>query len=192
MPPEAPDILPTTMADLDIILWLFDMAIQLQEKAGYRVWQSIDKKALENEIYLQRQYKIVSGAVIIGIFSIQFDDGFIWRSMENGDAVYLHRIVASPASKGQRLFEKVLIWTRQLALEKRLRFIRMDTWADNSKLIEYYRSFGFGFIEEFTTGDDSELPIQNRNLKVTLLQLDLKNTDGRSSSKTRVADAGGN
>ncbi len=40
----------------------------------------------------------------------------------------------------------------------------MDTWADNSKLIEYYKSFGFEFIKNYKTTNAPELPIQNRKL----------------------------
>jgi hypothetical protein len=49
----------------------------------------------------------------------------------------------------------------------------MDTWADNYKIIEYYKSFGFVFIENYKTPDTPELPIQNRNLNVALLELAL-------------------
>jgi hypothetical protein len=48
----------------------------------------------------------------------------------------------------------------------------MDTWADNHKIIEYYKSFGFEFIENYKTANAIELPIQNRNLNVALLQME--------------------
>ena len=48
----------------------------------------------------------------------------------------------------------------------------MDTWADNTKIIAYYKSYGFKFIENYKTTNDSELPIQNRNLNVALLEMD--------------------
>jgi ribosomal protein S18 acetylase RimI-like enzyme len=47
----------------------------------------------------------------------------------------------------------------------------MDTWADNERLIDYYKSFGFEFIEYYRTTDAAELPIQNRNLNVALLEM---------------------
>lgn len=75
--------------------------------------------------------------------------------------------------KGQKQFEKVLNWSKQCARQKNLKFVRMDTWADNYKIIEYYKSFGFEFIENYTTPDVSALPIQNRNLNVALLELKL-------------------
>jgi len=68
----------------------------------------------------------------------------------------------------------VLTWAQKFARSNNLDFIRMDTWADNQKIINYYRSFGFQFIENFKTPNAAELPIQNRNLNVALLELNVK------------------
>ena len=46
----------------------------------------------------------------------------------------------------------------------------MDTWAANATIIDYYKSFGFTFIENYTTSDTEELPVHNRNLPLTLLE----------------------
>ena len=46
----------------------------------------------------------------------------------------------------------------------------MDTWADNLKIIDYYKSYGFRVIEDYKTSDSKELPEQHRNLNVTLLE----------------------
>ena len=47
----------------------------------------------------------------------------------------------------------------------------MDTLTDNEKIIDYYKSFGFEFIENYKTTNVPELPIQNRNLNVALLEM---------------------
>jgi hypothetical protein len=47
----------------------------------------------------------------------------------------------------------------------------MDTWAENEKLISYYKSFCFTIIETYQTTDASELPIQNRSLNVALMEM---------------------
>ena len=164
------NIVNTTKNDLDQVLWLFEQAMSLQGKDGYRVWNSIDKTALEEDIGNNLQYKLVDGIDTLCIFSIQNEDPFIWRDKDNGDAVYLHRIVVNPNFKGQRLFEKVLSWTIEYAHDKELKFVRMDTWAENTKIIDYYKSFGFRLVEYYKTGDETELPSQNRNLHVALLE----------------------
>jgi len=167
------EIANTTTNDLNIILWLFEQAMKLQGEKGYKVWDGIDEAALQKDIELNLQYKIVSGNDIMCIFSIQLSDPFIWREKDQDDAVYIHRIVVNPNFKGQKLFQRVLDWVKHFAAKNKLKFVRMDTWADNLKIIEYYKSFGFEFIETYHTSNAVELPIQNRNLNVALLQLEV-------------------
>ena len=164
-------IINTTGDDLDTILWLFRQAMELQGKNGYKVWEEIDTTALQKDIEEKLQYKIVKDDEIICIFSIQHNDPFIWRERDQDSAVYLHRIVVNPGCKGQKQFQKVLNWATQFARQNNVEFVRMDTWADNFKIIEYYKSFGFEFIENYQTTNAAELPVQNRNLNVALLQM---------------------
>jgi ribosomal protein S18 acetylase RimI-like enzyme len=166
----------TTKEDLTKILWLFEQAMDLQGKNGYKVWEGIDKIALEKDIDVGLQYKIVRNNDILCIFSIQHNDPFIWRDRDRNDAIYLHRIVVNPNFKGQKQFQKVLNWSKQFAQRNNLKFIRMDTWAENQKIIEYYKSYGFQFVENYKTGNTEELPIQNRNLNVALLEIRLSNS----------------
>lgn len=173
-PPDKIKIVNTTKSDLETIFDLFEQAMELQEKNGYKVWDNIDKAGLENDIETRLQYKILRENEILCVFSIQFSDPLIWRQRDQNDAIYLHRIVANPEFKGQKQFEKVLNWAEQLAKQYNLKFVRMDTWADNKKIIDYYKSFGFEFIENFNTPNATELPTQNRNLNVALLEMNLK------------------
>jgi len=163
----------TTMGDLDTVYWFFERAMELQGKNGYKVWEGIDKVALKKDIDEGLQYKIVKGNDILCIFSIQFNDPFIWRDRDQNDAIYLHRIVVNPNFKGQQQFQKVLKWATQFPQRNNLEFVRMDTWADNKKIIDYYKSFGFEVIENYRTTNAAELPIQNRNLNVALLEMEL-------------------
>ncbi|WP_433862778.1 GNAT family N-acetyltransferase [Sphingobacterium thalpophilum] len=166
----------TSETEWEEIIGLFDLAMQLDGKNGYKVWNYIDEDGLRNDIRSKKQYKIVQHGDIVCLFSIQYADPHIWKEREQGDALYLHRIVVNPKFKGQKHFEKVLRWAREHAQESGFKFIRMDTWADNDRIINYYKSFGFDFIGNHTTASESELPIQNRNLKVALLQLPLTAT----------------
>ena len=166
-------IVNTTTEDYDVISLLFKKAMELQGKNGYKVWNDIDEAALKEDIKNKLQYKILRGNEIVCIFSIQFSDPFIWRNRDKNDAIYLHRIVVNSNFKRQRQFEKVLNWAMQFAQQKNLKFVRMDTWADNENLINYYKSFGFELIENYKTTNAPELPMQNRNLNVALLEIKL-------------------
>lgn len=163
----------TTISELPMVVEFFNEVINLRNKNGYKVWGNIDKEFLAKDIESGLQFKIVRNGEIICLFSIQYNDPFIWRERDQDDAIYLHRIVTNPNLKGQRLFETVLTWTIQLAKNKSKKCIRMDTWAENYPLIDYYKSFGFVFVENYKTDDSMELPVQNRNLDVALLEFNL-------------------
>jgi len=158
-------------SDLDTICRLFEEAIEFQKMNNYTGWNNYDRAYLLADIQNGLLFKIINQNGIICIFSICYHDELIWRDMEKGDALYLHRIVLNRQFKGEKIFKKVLNWAVSHALEKQLSYIRMDTWASNEKIINYYRSYGFMFIENYKTGNTESLPIQHRNLDVALLQL---------------------
>ncbi len=166
-------IVNTSTEDLPFIYGLFEEAIAYIKRKGFTGWNSYDKKFIQLDIENKLQFKIVTKNDILCIFSICFSDTLIWRKKENGDAIYLHRIAVNPSFKGQKQFEKILHWVINFANEKGLNYIRMDTWADNPTIIEYYKSYGFHFLENYTTPDTAELPDQHRNLKVALLEMRL-------------------
>ncbi len=162
-----------TMADLDVIYWLFEEAIAYQKRNNYVGWNSYDKDYIKRDIDNKLQFKIVKDDTIVCIFSICFTDGLIWREKDKGDAIYLHRAVVNPAFKGQKMFEKILNWITIFARGKELRYVRMDTWTANPHIIEYYKSYGFVFLENYTTPNTADLPEQHRNLTVALLEFKL-------------------
>jgi ribosomal protein S18 acetylase RimI-like enzyme len=160
----------TELKDLaDIIRW-FDESIAYQERRGYPSWRNYDQDAVRRDIEKKNSYKVVNenGAGIA--FSVNYRDPVIWRHMDDGLSLYLHRIVVNPGFKGQKLFGVVLDWAIRHSRQKNLTNIRMDTWANNPNIINYYKTFGFEVIEDFTTPDVEELPVHNRNLALTLLE----------------------
>ena len=163
----------TSTKDLDFIYTLFNEAITYIKKNNYVGWTTYDKNFIKQDISKKLQYKITKGNNILCVFSICFTDVLIWREMEKGDAIYLHRIVVNSAFKGHKQFQKILNWNIEFAKEKGLKYIRMDTWANNPNIIEYYKSFGFTHIEDYNTPNTTELPEQHRNLKVALLEMKL-------------------
>lgn len=164
-------IINTEMTDLESIYQLFEEAIAYQKRNGYPVWHGYDKRVLITDIDYNLQYKLLNGGEIAYLFSICYSDKLIWREKDRDDAIYLHRMVVNQKFKGQKNFGKVLAWIREHCEGKSLRFIRMDTWADNPKIISYYKSFGFHIAGYFTTPDTEELPIQQRNNEIVLLEV---------------------
>ncbi len=164
----------TAQNDLAFIYRLFEVAIAYQERKNYPVWKGYDKKVLQTDIENKLQYKILVADEIACIFSVCYSDPIIWREKDKGDAIYLHRIVVNQNYKRQRQFDKILCWVVDYAKQKKLNFIRMDTWADNPGILAYYQSFGFKLLENYNTPDTEELPKQQRNLSLALLEYKLK------------------
>jgi hypothetical protein len=160
--------------DLPFICHLFEQAISFQKSNNYTGWNKYDINFIKTDIENGLLFKMLQEQHIICIFSVCFNDHLIWRDKEKGDALYLHRIVLNREFAGSKAFEKVFDWVVRFAKRKRLQFIRMDTWADNAKIIEYYKSYGFRAVENYKTSDSRKLPEQHRNLNVTLLEYSLK------------------
>ena len=163
----------TEMSDLEQIFNLFDYSITYQENNGYPVWRNYDKNAIIRDIENRNQYKIIVDSQIGIVFSVSYADKIIWRELDKGNSIYLHRIVVNPELKGRKLFGLILDWAIKHAAQNDLASIRMDTWAANPTIINYYKNFGFAFIENYTTPDSEELPLHNRNLALTLLEYKL-------------------
>lgn len=168
MDPHA--IINTEVSDLPLVFELFEHSITYQEQRGYPVWKNYDKDAIRKDVEDKNQYKVVIDSAVGIVFSVGYTDKIIWRELDKGDSIYLHRIVVNPDCKGKKLFGAILDWAIAHLKEKKLRSIRMDTWAANPTIINYYRSFGFSVIENYTTPNTEELPVHNRNLSLTLLE----------------------
>lgn len=163
--------------DLSEIYRLFEEAIKFQQANNYIGWSSYDKAFIQADIKNKFLLKITNSGSIAGIFSICFTDELIWREKEQGNAIYLHRVVLNQQYKGEKIFGKVLHWAIKFAHDNRLAYIRMDTWAANEKIIAYYKSYGFVFVENYTTPGTDNLPVQHRNLRVALLQLNVESVE---------------
>ena len=167
------EIVNTVPSDLEGIYRFFEHSIRYQEKHGYPVWRNYDKDALVKDIADKKQYKVVIDSEIGIVFSVRYTDRVIWRDLDKGNSIYLHRIVGNPIFKGKKLFGTVLDWVVEHSKQKGLISIRMDTWAANPTIIDYYKKFGFAVVENYTTPDSEELPVHNRNLALTLLEYKL-------------------
>jgi len=169
-------IINTTTADLETVYSLFDAAIAYQKSNGFIVWKGYDKAVLQTDVADGRQYKILEGETLLCVFTVCYEDHIIWGSREDGNALYLHRAVINPNRRGENLFQHVLDWALMDAQRRGLDFIRMDTWADNQHLVNYYTRFGFEILEYLKTPESDELPEQHKGLDIVLLQLELSKT----------------
>src|SRR5690606_297934 len=109
-------------------------------------------------------------STVASVFRVNHSDRIIWREWDVGKSIYPHRIVGGPEGKGRKLFGAVQKCGTQHAMQLGLESVRMDTWTANPTIIEYYKGFGFNFVENYITPDSPELPVHNRKLALTLLE----------------------
>jgi ribosomal protein S18 acetylase RimI-like enzyme len=163
-------VINTEQTDLPLIFEFFEHSIAYQQAKGYPVWKDYDKGSIIKDITDKNHYKAVSKDRIGIVFSVGYKDKIIWREHDKGESIYLHRIVVNPEFKGQKLFGLIVEWAIDHIRQKKLKTVRMDTWAANTQIINYYKTFGFHVIENYTTPDSPELPVHNRNLALTLME----------------------
>jgi len=143
------DIKNSSLDDVNTILTLYDAAIELQTQKNMVVWPKFERAFIEKEIRDKRQWKIMIGSEIACNWSITFDDKEIWGEKDDNNSIYIHRLAANPAFRGNRFIDVIVPWAKAHALSNGRRYVRLDTLGNNTRLIEYYTSAGFDFLGIF-------------------------------------------
>jgi hypothetical protein len=167
------EFLHSTTEDFDEIFRLYDLAIEFQKTKFDKSWLPFDRAMIEREIAEKRHWKILIDDKIGCIFSVTFADPFIWKEKSGEPAVYIHRIVTNPEFRGQKFVPKITDWARVYAREIGKKFIRMDTWGDNQKLLDYYVGCGFEFLGVITPTKSADLPKHYEGITLGLFEIRL-------------------
>ena len=163
----------SNITDFDQIFKLYDLTIEFQKTKFDKTWLPFDKKLLEKEIAENRHWKITIDGEIACIFSITFSDPLIWKERDFEPSIYLHRIVTNPDFRGRKFVPKIADWARVYAKSLGKHFIKMDTWGDNQKLIDYYVDCGFDFLGVITPTKTAELPKHYEGITLSLFEIKL-------------------
>ena len=161
-------------SDVERIFGLYDEAINFQKQVFDKHWLGFDRELVDREIAEGRLWKIVEGEDIACIFSVVYEDPILWGENSGESAMYIHRIVTDSKFRGRGYAKTITNWAKQYARENALRFVRMDTWADNQKLLDYYRACGFKITGVVTPTESDTLPKHYRGLTLSLLEVDLE------------------
>ncbi len=167
-------IMNSTIADIPVMLELYDIAREYQKEKSMRHWLSFDPVLLKKEIEERRQWKIVEEDIITCIFLTAYEDPFIWGEKNNDPAIYLHRIVTNPLYRGNNYVMKIIEWAKKHAADMGKKFIRVDTWGDNPKLIDYYIKCGFNFLGIITPEATDKLPEHYSCISLSLFEIEVK------------------
>jgi RimJ/RimL family protein N-acetyltransferase len=164
-------IVNSTPEDIPVILDLYDQAIAYQKKVASRYWLGFDKKLIETEVAEHRQWKLVIDGQIACIFVITWNDASIWAERDLQPSLYLHRIVTNPEFRGGAFVKEIVNWARAFCVQHNRKFIRLDTFGDNEKLIAYYEACGFTYLGLTTLGKRPDLPKHYEGTSLALLEI---------------------
>ncbi|MEO8561539.1 MAG: GNAT family N-acetyltransferase [bacterium] len=143
-------------------------AIQREQSAP--VWPEFSDSAILAEIEGGRLFRVLDGDELAGVFSVAYDDAAIWGELERNAHIYLHRIARAAGYHGRGVINAVLDWARtECELQERAG-LRMDTWASNTALIDYYIRLGFKLVGRRIIPADTRLPAHYHGLELALLE----------------------
>lgn len=160
--------------DIDTIFDFYDIAVAHQKKVFNKHWQGFSRSMVAQEIEENRQFKILVDGKVACVFAITFNDPQIWQERDQQPSVYIHRIVSHPDFRGSAFVKNIVSWALLFAKENQLDYVRMDTWADNAKLLAYYTSFGFKHVGEIDVKPNSGLPKHYDAISLNLFEIKVK------------------
>ena len=160
------------LSDIEVIFDLYSKAIEFQKRVFHHSWLGFDSQMVETEISESRLWKIVEEEQIACIYSVTYSDPFIWGEKSHDPAMYIHRIVTNPDLRGRGYARAITEWAKDFARTNDIRFIRMDTWGDNQKLIDYYQDCGFKFLGLTTPEISDALPKHYVGISLSLFEID--------------------
>lgn len=157
--------------DVEEIFGLYEAAIEFQKTVFDKSWLPFDRGMIAREIAEKRHWKILIDGKIACIFSIAFSDALIWKEKNSNPAIYIHRIVTNPEFRGQKFVRVITDWSPGYAKKLGKKFVRMDTWGDNQKLIDYYIACGFEFLGLVEPTKTAELPKHYEGISLSLFEI---------------------
>ncbi|WP_353481509.1 GNAT family N-acetyltransferase [Haliscomenobacter sp.] len=158
----------STPADFDTIFALYDEAIAFQKKVFNKQWEGFESSLIETEIRENRQWKIIIDDEVACIFATTLSDAIFWGERDLEPAVYIHRIVTNPKFRGAAFVKIIVEWARGYCLANQLEYIRLDTWGDNPKLIDYYEKCGFSYLKTIDLDNTQGLPAHYKGVLALL------------------------
>jgi len=164
------EVLNSRLSDIDTIFQFYDMAVAHQKKVFNKHWQGFSRDLIETEIEDSRQYKILVDGEVACIFAVTFNDKLIWGERDQ-DSIYIHRIVTRPEFRGLSFVKEIIKWAKTFAFQNGIKFIRMDTWADNAKLLDYYTGCGFDYVGVVNMDDTNGLPKHYEGISLSLFEI---------------------
>ena len=161
------------LKDLDKIFELYNEATLYQKKVTTKSWRGFERSQVIKEIDERRHYVILEGEEIVCTFVITYNDPIIWEDGATAPAIYIHRIATNPKYRGNSYVQKIVNWTKELAIAENRRLVRLDTHSGNDRINAYYVSCGFTYIGIRSIEWTPELPEHYKEGSFSLFELEV-------------------
>ena len=138
-----------TAADVEAVLDLVIDAVGWLAERGSDQWQytserhrrAIERATSRGEVWVVSDDTY---ATVATITLNSYADPEFWTDDDDpADALYVHRMAVARTASGHEVGSTMLDWAARQAVDSGKKWLRLDAWANNTALHDYYRQRGF-------------------------------------------------
>jgi ribosomal protein S18 acetylase RimI-like enzyme len=144
------------IGDVAGIIDLFEAAAVWLEAQGVFQWSTrvsphfrkfLRQKVMEGNVFVAQG----RDGRLLGHIRFDFEAGKVWHD-NPAETAYVRGLVIANEVRGQGVGTALLDWAQVFASEKGCVRLRLDCLAENGRLRQYYRDYGFTFLGEGRSG----------------------------------------
>ncbi|MCB2378413.1 GNAT family N-acetyltransferase [Hymenobacter sp. BT635] len=150
-----PLIRPATAADLPAILSLVSRVVPLMQASGNQQWSADypNEEVFRQDITHEQLWVAELAGQVVGVAALTQDQDAEyaqadWDATET--AIVTHRLAVDPDTQGQGVAAALLQQAEQLARERGLKSLRVDTNSENAATQRLFPKLGYRFAGEIT------------------------------------------
>jgi len=166
------EVKPATIEDIELLQDLFSQAISWQKQRGLPTFSIFTDSFFEQEISNGNVFLAWNQERLVGTISLYEEDKILWGN-DQESALYIHRLASARDVTGRGVGAALIVWSRRQAEDRKKRWLRVDCWAENRELCEFYERQGFEKVRDKNTGANPAWPKHYQNIELRLFQMEL-------------------
>jgi len=137
------------LADLDGIMRMYNSCVKGMIKNGIDQWDATypNKETIEADIIAQTYFIALENNIIIGGITIDENQDKTYLTIDWQDKsnlfLVVHRLAVKEEFWRNGIGKSLMLFTENLAIEKKVNSIRLDTYSGNPKTMEFYLRLGY-------------------------------------------------
>lgn len=157
-------IRPAVSKDIPEILKITRACAQKMRLQGIYQWNGYypSKEAFEQDLAREELYVLQQGRSLTGCIAISthFDDFYkevSWLTPDR-EHFFIHRLAVHPDHQGKGYAQKLMDFAENMARERKLTSIRLDTFSKNERNQRFYEARGYQRLGEVFFPRQSKFP----------------------------------